>query len=84
MIWCVELGYTANTFYLIRYGVPAVARQRFETAAQAAFPEEWVACREFLRHKTVLLSPAKLALNGIPVVTGVQRAGEFVVTFPGT
>ena len=30
------------------------------------------------------MSPSKLEYNGIRVSTGVQRKGEFMVTFPGT
>jgi len=65
------------------YSVPQRLQQRFETLAQAQFPHEYHACREFLRHKTSVLSPLRIRQAGLQMHTAVQEAGEFIVTFPG-
>ena len=39
-------------------------------------------CRNFLRHKTTLLSPEILVSNGVPLCHLRQTPGDFVVTFP--
>ncbi|GJJ69920.1 [histone H3]-trimethyl-L-lysine9/36 demethylase [Entomortierella parvispora] len=55
---------------------------RFECIAQGIFSTDYKTCPQFLRHKTYLLSPAKLATDGVPVNRLVQHEGEFVLTFP--
>jgi hypothetical protein len=65
------------------YSVPQRLQQRFETLAQANFPHDYHKCREFLRHKTSVLSPLKLRQAGISFDTAVQEAGEFIITLPG-
>jgi hypothetical protein len=37
-----------------------------------------------VKHKTTLVSPAYLMAHNIQVNVGVQNAGEFIVTFPGS
>ena len=64
------------------YCVPPAARGRLERAAASAAPELFAQCREFLRHKELLLSPAALRAMGVPFVRVTQRAREFVVTAP--
>lgn len=46
------------------------------------FPGDVVNCPEFLRHKSYLVSPTKLAQASLRPNTLVQHPGEFVVTFP--
>ncbi|KAF9965589.1 hypothetical protein BGZ70_004505 [Mortierella alpina] len=55
---------------------------RFECIAQGIFSSDYKNCPQFLRHKTYLLSPTKLATDGVPVNRLVQHEGEFVLTFP--
>ncbi|KAF9989726.1 hypothetical protein BGZ75_005254 [Mortierella antarctica] len=55
---------------------------RFECIAQGIFSSDYKNCPQFLRHKTYLLSPTKLAMDGVPVNRLVQHEGEFVLTFP--
>ncbi|KAF9962261.1 hypothetical protein BGZ72_008396 [Mortierella alpina] len=55
---------------------------RFECIAQGIFSSDYKNCPQFLRHKTYLLSPSKLATDGVPVNRLVQHEGEFVLTFP--
>ncbi|PVV01516.1 hypothetical protein BB560_004064 [Smittium megazygosporum] len=55
---------------------------RFERCAQAAFADEYKKCKQFLRHKSFHLSPNFLASVGIKVNRVVQKAGEFMITFP--
>jgi hypothetical protein len=64
------------------YSIPSKYREKFERFAQNCFPQEHQACSEFLRHKTFHMSPQVLAQNGIQVARLVQKAGEFVITFP--
>lgn len=39
-------------------------------------------CPEFLRHKSYLVSPQKLAKDGIPLNRVVQFPGEIILTYP--
>ncbi|KAG0304637.1 hypothetical protein BGZ98_005258 [Dissophora globulifera] len=55
---------------------------RFECIAQGIFSSDYKTCPQFLRHKTYLISPSKLATDGVPVNRLVQHEGEFVLTFP--
>ncbi|KAE9024649.1 hypothetical protein PF005_g4154 [Phytophthora fragariae] len=66
------------------YGVPPDAAPQLERAAQSMFPEKHHACSQFLRHKTSLISPARLREFGVPFYRAYQNPGEFVVTFPAT
>jgi len=64
------------------YGIPTDHQLRMEEYAKSHFSEGFGQCTNFLRHKTTLISPKCLKDAGIPVVTGVQTAGDFIVTFP--
>ncbi|TPX57059.1 hypothetical protein PhCBS80983_g04084 [Powellomyces hirtus] len=64
------------------YVIPPESRARFENVAKGVFANEATKCPEFLRHKTNILSPKYLAAKHIPVNRVIQRAGEFVITFP--
>lgn len=46
------------------------------------FPQEHTKCRQFLRHKSFLASPKKLANDGIALNKVVQLPGEFILTYP--
>ncbi|KAF4042576.1 JmjC domain containing hydroxylase [Phytophthora infestans] len=66
------------------YGVPPDAASQLERAAQSMFPEKHHECHQFLRHKTSLISPARLKEFGVPFYRAFQKPGEFVITFPAT
>lgn len=66
------------------YGVPPGAATQLERAAQSMFPEKYHECNQFLRHKTSLISPARLKEFGVPFYRAYQKPGEFVITFPAT
>ncbi|CAI5736331.1 unnamed protein product [Peronospora destructor] len=66
------------------YGVPPDAAPQLERAAQSMFPEKFHECHQFLRHKTSLISPARLKEFGVPFYRAYQKPGEFVITFPAT
>jgi len=46
------------------------------------FPKDASSCPQFLRHKSYFASPSVLSQSSCRPNTLVQRAGEFVVTFP--
>uniref|UniRef100_A0AAV1TJC6 [Histone H3]-trimethyl-L-lysine(9) demethylase n=1 Tax=Peronospora matthiolae TaxID=2874970 RepID=A0AAV1TJC6_9STRA len=66
------------------YGVPPDSGPQLERAAQSMFPEKHHQCHQFLRHKTSLISPARLKEFGVPFYRAYQKPGEFVITFPST
>lgn len=64
----------------------AVAEQdaaRFVSLAEHHFIHQLKKCKEFLRHKLCLLSPAILRKAGIRYQTAVQYPGDAIITFPG-
>ena len=64
------------------YGVPPASGPRLETLAKSIWPEE--TCPEFMRHKTKMVSPTRLAQAAIPFVRAVQRPGDIMITWPGS
>ncbi|CAM9571689.1 unnamed protein product [Chrysoparadoxa australica] len=66
------------------YSISPRQEKRFESVMQGFFPEEYMLCREFLRHKTSLISPQRLQAAGISYTTCLQEAGEFMITFPAS
>lgn len=65
------------------YAIRQSDRQRFELAMAGAFPGDSARCRHFMRHKSYLASPAFLAATaGIKPLRLVQKAQEFVITYP--
>ena len=65
------------------YSIKYKDKKRFESFAESFFKAEHYQCQQFLRHKTAMFSQTKLREVGIEVITCVQEAGEFVITFPG-
>jgi jumonji domain-containing protein 2 len=65
------------------YSILPERRARLDSIAEGSYAEELRRCREYMRHKTKLFSPARLKECGLPYDTVVQNAGEFVITFPG-
>jgi hypothetical protein len=65
------------------YAIRQSDRQRFELAMAGAFPGDSARCKHFMRHKSYLASPAFLAATaGIKPLRLVQKAQEFVITYP--
>jgi hypothetical protein len=57
---------------------------RFESLMTSLFSHQSANCKEFLRHKRSLVSPSILTKAGIEYTTMVQRAGEIMITYPGS
>jgi len=64
------------------YALAPADHVRFEQLASSLYQQLQHKCREFLRHKHVLLKPSKLRERGLVVRQTVQREGEFIVTWP--
>ncbi|TFY57769.1 hypothetical protein EVJ58_g6826, partial [Rhodofomes roseus] len=64
------------------YAMPQVKAPTLETAMRGYFPSDVSHCKQFLRHKSFLASPQLLSRSTCRPNTLVQRAGEFVITFP--
>ncbi|CAK4076611.1 unnamed protein product [Aphanomyces euteiches] len=64
------------------YAIPPQQASRVERICQTMFPDEYMTCHQFLRHKTSLISPSKLQEFDIPYTTAVQGPGEYIITFP--
>lgn len=65
------------------YSIAAEDTERFETLMASYFFDASRSCSEFMRHKRYLLSPGILNKAGITYTTQIQRAGDFIITFPG-
>jgi len=66
------------------YAISPEDSPRFESLAASHFGGAASLCSEFLRHKQYLLSPNILKKAGIGYTTQVQRAGDIIITFPGS
>ncbi|KAG5185551.1 lysine-specific demethylase 4A-like protein [Tribonema minus] len=66
------------------YSVPPSSADAFERLARAHFAGEFASCPEYLRHKTTLLSPAKLDEANVPYSTCLQSEGEIIITWPAS
>ncbi|KAK9372763.1 JmjC domain, hydroxylase-domain-containing protein [Lipomyces chichibuensis] len=64
------------------YSISQKDEKRFFNIMRSEWPDEYKKCKEFLRHKTFLVSPKYLADHGIKVNKLVHNQGEFVITFP--
>ena len=63
--------------------MPATHNTKLEELARKFFPVQSGECKEFLRHKSVMMEPSLLLKANIPLTRTVQRAGEFIINFPG-
>mmetsp|Transcript_6165 Transcript_6165/g.7063 ORF Transcript_6165/g.7063 Transcript_6165/m.7063 type:complete len:572 (+) Transcript_6165:66-1781(+) len=64
------------------YTVPPAHADRLESLAKSQFGDEANNCKEFMRHKNIMISPSNLKSAGIPFVKVMQKQGEVMVTFP--
>ena len=63
------------------YCIPPTHTEAFERFAQFSFPNNYMQCSQFLRHKNTMISPMVLKNAGIRVQRLVQHPGEFIVIF---
>ncbi len=66
------------------YAISPEDSGRFESLMASLFSHQNSACKEFLRHKRSLISPSILTKAGIEYTTQVQRAGDIIITYPGS
>ena len=64
------------------YSISQEQAEKFERVMANFFPGDRKKCPEFLRHKSFIASPAKLADQGIYLNRCVQLPGEFMLTYP--
>ncbi|CCF56552.1 hypothetical protein KAFR_0B02550 [Kazachstania africana CBS 2517] len=64
------------------YSIPQEDHEKFYNYMKEQFPTEFNHCSEFLRHKSILISPKLLRDNGIRVNKVVHYQNEFIITFP--
>lgn len=64
------------------YSISQKDRHKFYEVMKDIWPEEYISCKEFLRHKTFHASPSLLMSHGIKVNKLIHHENEFVLTFP--
>ncbi|DBA78911.1 TPA: hypothetical protein ACH3X1_008792 [Trebouxia sp. C0004] len=65
------------------YCIPPSDRQKMDAFVAKKLYAQHGRCREFMRHKTVLIKPDTLEAAGITVQKVVQHPGDFIINFPG-
>ena len=87
--WHAEDQFLCSVSYLhegaskVWYTVPGVHRSRMELAIAAQLPDLRSANRDLHHHLVTLVDPHVLNHEfGLPIGRAVQRAGEFIITFP--
>jgi JmjC domain, hydroxylase len=65
------------------YAIAEPDAARFVSLAEHHYIHQLKKCKEFLRHKRCLLSPAILKKAGIRYQTAIQYPGDAIITFPG-
>uniref|UniRef100_A0A0G4I8W9 JmjC domain-containing protein n=1 Tax=Chromera velia CCMP2878 TaxID=1169474 RepID=A0A0G4I8W9_9ALVE len=56
--------------------------EKFEELLKIEFADQYGACSQFARHKSILVSPKVLRASNIEVTRVTQHPGEFMVLFP--
>ncbi|EJU06319.1 hypothetical protein DACRYDRAFT_60996 [Dacryopinax primogenitus] len=64
------------------YGIPSDHADKFENAIRNAAPDLFETQPDLLFHLVTMISPERLKKSGVRVSQCLQRAGEFVITFP--
>ncbi|KAK6915342.1 JmjN domain [Dillenia turbinata] len=64
------------------YGVPGKDAVKFESAMRKHLPDLFEEQPDLLHKLVTQMSPSMLKSEGVPVYRCVQKAGEFVLTFP--
>lgn len=65
------------------YSVAEPDAKRFLSLVEHYYAREFARCKEFMRHKRYLLSPAILQKAGIKYQIAVQFPGDAIITMPG-
>ncbi|CAG0897430.1 unnamed protein product [Cyprideis torosa] len=64
------------------YGVPGGEAETFEAAMKSYAGELFETQPDLLHQLVTIMNPNLLQAKGVPIVRCMQRAGEFVITFP--
>lgn len=67
----------------IWYCIPLEEGEKFERFCRFNFNSQFEQCQEFLRHKSVQVSPTILKSAGIKFDTAIHNPGEFIIIFSG-
>jgi jumonji domain-containing protein 2 len=76
----LSINYLHKGYPKFWYSIPPAQADKLERYAAGHFVTE--KCKQFLRHKGSLLSPTILKGNSITAHRGIQREGEFMITWP--
>jgi hypothetical protein len=64
------------------YGIAPRDADKFDEVCRQLWPLESRGCRDFIRHKEFLVSPALLRSRGVRTISTRQMRGEFMITWP--
>ena len=62
------------------YSINLTDNQKVESFMQKRFPENYKRCKEFIRHKTTMVSPKVLQEEGMKMVKGLHLPNEFMIS----
>jgi len=67
------------------YSLPREETPKLEAYAKQHFPEAFSKCKEYLRHKTIMISPyvLKSKIPDLKINKMIQYPGEFIITIGG-
>jgi jumonji domain-containing protein 2 len=67
------------------YCLPRTENHKLEEFAKKCFPDGFQRCREFMRHKSIMISPyiLKKMIPDLKIHKMVQKPGEFLINFGG-
>lgn len=70
----------------IWYGIQPDHQEILEKEANEAFPENYLNCKHFLRHKTTLINPYRLKQKhpNLKISKSYQGTNEFMIVFSGS
>ena len=59
-------------------------REKLENKLRQSYPVDYKTCNRFQSHKIIFLDPRVVVSWNIPVFRIIQKAGDIVVTWPGS
>lgn len=65
------------------YTIPTNHRARFDALCERLYPDHFQNCKQFMRHKQMLISLDVLRKNNIPFGRVTQLPGTFTIVLPG-